>query len=373
MRTAPSLPTAGSRPTQLEVELLDAMPDPGTVAAWRELAVAAENPFTSPEWLQACTEVFPARPLIVACRSPAGDLVGVVPLVVDARGGVGSPAEALVDWSGPACAPEDEQRVAWAVLSALDDGGRLSRPWTLTRCLTASGWLQGIRQARGPAYELIATNSEVELSHAQLSRPAAMSGKDRREIARLLRRLHDAHAVDIRCARSPEEAENAFAEFEQLHTKRWATLRSPDVARLHRLFARAMAEQGWLRLWTLAVDGQVVATLYGWRVGARSFAYMQAFDPAWSRHGVGILLLDHAVRAAREEGAEVFDMLRGQERHKARFENDRRTVRTFVLVRRGSYARLQIRSRQSAGQIWRRLPAHHRAAIKKAIRPSKSD
>lgn len=354
----------------LEVELLHALPADGVVAAWRALAVAAENPFASPEWLASWLETHRGtRPLILACRSGDGELVGVVPLVVDARGRLGSAAEALADWFGPACSPEHELDVALAAVAALRRGGHLARTFTMTRCLTGAGWLAGVHRAHRPEHELIATEPEVEFSLARFSRPPAMSGKQRREIARLRRRLDDAHeVVAFRCARTRPEAEEAFGTFERLHTQRWPDLRTPEVARFHRAFAVRAAEQGWLRLWALEIDGAPAAMLYGWKIGARSFAYMQAFDADWSRHGVGIVLLDHAVRAAEAEGSEVFDMLRGQGHHKARFENEQRTARTFVLVGRGSYARLAIHVRVRVRQVYRRLPLRHQIAIRSRFR-----
>jgi len=353
----------------LDVEILDSLPANGVTAAWRDLAITAESPFATPEWLASGLEALKdSSPLILTFRSPEGDLVGVLPLVIDARGRLGSPAEAYADWFGPACRPELEADVALAAISALHRSGRLGRTWTMTRCLTGAGWLAGVHQARRPEYELIAKDPEVELSLVRFSGAPAMSGKNRREIGRLLRRLDDAHEVEFRCARTRQEAEQAFPVFERLHTERWPDLRGPDTAHFHRAFALRAADQGWLRLWTLAVDGEPAAMLYGWRIGARSFAYMQAFDAAWSRHGVGILLLDHAVRAAEEEGSEVYDMLRGLEHHKARFENDRRTARTFAVVGRGSFARLAIGGRESARQAFRRLPPRHQAAIKGLLR-----
>lgn len=353
----------------LEVEILETLPGDGLAAAWRDLAVRAENPFASPEWLASCLEeTRDARPLILACRSSDGGLVGVVPLVMDARGRLGPAAEDYTDWFGPACAPEHEADVALAAISALHRSGHLGRTWTMTRCLAGAGWLAGVYRARHPEYELIPTDSEVELSLVRFSEPPGMSGKDRREIARLLRRLNDAHEVEFHCARTREQAEQAFPVFERLHAQRWPDLRTANVARFHRTFAVRAAERGWLRLWTLAVDGEPAAMLYGWRIGGRSFAYMQAFDAAWSRHGVGILLLDHAVRAAEDEGSEVFDMLRGKEHYKARFENDQRTVRTFVIVGRGSFARLAIRGRESARGAYRRLPARQQTTIRRLLR-----
>ena len=348
--------------------MLDVLPANGMATAWRDLAVSAENPFATPEWLASWLEIRrDARPLILACRSSEGSLVGVVPLVVDTRGRLSSPGDSHVDWYGPACAPRHEADVAVAVVSALDRSGHLKRTWTLTRCLTSGGWIAGVRGAHHPEHELIATNTAIELSLVNFSKPPAISGKDRREIARLRRRLSNAHRVEFGCAQSRQEAEVTFPIFEHLYSQRWSNLRTPEVARFHRSFALRAAEQGWLRLWTLTIDGQPAAALYGWRIGARSFAYMQAFDVAWSRHGVGVLLLDHAVRAAGEEGSEVFDMLRGQERHKARFENEQRTARTFVFVGRGSFARLVIRGRQSVGRASERLPRHYQAAIRQAL------
>ena len=348
-----------------------ALPTGGFVDAWRRLAVRAENPFASPEWTAAYLEGSRnSRPLILACRSSADELVGVVPLTMDARGRLSPAAASRADWFGPACALEDQSDVAFAAMTALDRSGHLQRSWIMPRCVTGAGWLAGVRRARQPKYELVRTDVEVELSLARFSRPAAMSGKHRREIARLLRRLEEAHAVEFRCARTLPEAERDFPVFERLHMQRWPQLRTPGEARFQRAFALRAARQGWLRLWTLVIDGTPAAALYGWRLGARTFAYMQAFDTAWSRLGVGILLLDHAVRAAEAEGCEVFDMLRGQESHKARFENDRLTVETFVVVRRRSLARLALHGRASARTVFHRLPDRHRASVSRLLRRS---
>lgn len=353
----------------LDVELLQALPADAVTTAWRQLVVSAENPFASPDWLVSCLESFGnSRPLIAVCRSRDGELIGVVPLLMGARARLSSPGDAYADWFGPACAAEHEGDVAQATVSALHKARYLASGWTMTRCPVDEDWLAGVRRARHPEYELLATEPEMELSLVRFSGAPAISGKDRREIARLLRRLQDTHEVRFDCARTREEGEAAFAVFERLHLQRWPDLQAPGVARFHRGFALRAADQGWLQLWTLTIDGEPVAALYGWRIGGRSFAYMQAFDAAWSRHGVGILLLEHAVRASEEEGSEIFDMLRGQERHKARFENDRRSVQTFVVVGGGSLARLAVGGRVSARRAYQRLPSHQQNAIRRLLR-----
>jgi len=68
--------------------------------------------------------------------------------------------------------------------------------------------------------------------------------------------------------------------------------------------------------------------------------YSQAFDRAHERHGIGMALLAHTVRASAEVGCATFDMLRGDERFKADFRVSREAVVSYRAVRRRSFARL---------------------------------
>ncbi|CAA9480399.1 MAG: hypothetical protein AVDCRST_MAG65-1407, partial [uncultured Solirubrobacteraceae bacterium] len=217
-------------------------------------------------------------------------------------------------------------------------------------------WLAGARAAAVPGIKVLETHKVVELSSIRFCDPMPISGKDRRELRRSLRRLQDAHAVTLRCSRTPHEAVQDFDDFRTLHTGRWTHLCDPTVARFHEGFALRAAAQGWLRLWTMEVDGAAAAMLYGWRLGDRQFAYLQAFDARWSRHGVGIVLLAHVIEQAQEDGVSVFDMLRGKGHHKARFENDRRLVRTHVAVRNPSMSYAKIRGVEAARRLYRSLP-----------------
>src|SRR6185295_11066668 len=68
----------------LEITTLE-RPPAELIEPWRALAVAAENPFALPEWLDAWCAAHPQdRPRILVCRRADGSLAGVVPLV--ARG-----------------------------------------------------------------------------------------------------------------------------------------------------------------------------------------------------------------------------------------------------------------------------------------------
>jgi CelD/BcsL family acetyltransferase involved in cellulose biosynthesis len=65
--------------------------------------------------------------------------------------------------------------------------------------------------------------------------------------------------------------------------------------------------------------GRVVGVLYGF-VWQQSFSYYQSgWEPAWSTHSLGSVLVDEAIRQAAQRGLTTFDFLRGVHDYKYRF------------------------------------------------------
>src|SRR6185436_512520 len=87
-----------------------------------------------------------------------------------------------------------------------------------------------------------------------------------------------------------------FERLVQLHELRWGE-RSPafvgPLADFHRDFASVALERGWLRLWSLEVDGTTVAAWHGFRFGGFESYYQSGRDPAWDSYRVGFVLLTH--------------------------------------------------------------------------------
>jgi CelD/BcsL family acetyltransferase involved in cellulose biosynthesis len=102
-------------------------------------------------------------------------------------------------------------------------------------------------------------------------------------------------------------------------TRRWAgtttVFSGPRIA-LHRALAAHAVDRGWLRLRLLELDGRPVAANYALRVGDAEWYYQAGRDPAHDRASVGFVLLAACVRAASEEGAREYRMLRGDEHYK---------------------------------------------------------
>lgn len=87
----------------------------------------------------------------------------------------------------------------------------------------------------------------------------------------------------------------------------------------HRL-ARAMAEEGWLQLAFIEIDGQLAAALFNFDYAGRIWVYNSGFNPQiYTTLSPGIVLNAHLIAHAIESGHRVYDFLRGDEIYKYRF------------------------------------------------------
>lgn len=135
-----------------------------------------------------------------------------------------------------------------------------------------------------------------------------------------------------------ENLERLFGAFLRIHSARWAeqdessVLAGDAVRRFHACAIGALLDSNRLRLYALRLDGQIVASYYGFTHRKRHYYYLGGFDPAFSRLSLGHQIVHHAMREAIREGVHTFDFLRGQEPYKYRWGaedrlNRRRRIR----------------------------------------------
>jgi CelD/BcsL family acetyltransferase involved in cellulose biosynthesis len=132
-----------------------------------------------------------------------------------------------------------------------------------------------------------------------------------------------------------------------LHNRRWqrrglrGAFARPSVRRFHREVARRFDARGWLRLHRLRTDGKTRAVFYCFADAQRVYYYLSGFDLVLARYSPGAVLMGHAVAAAHEGGARVFDLLRGDESYKREWgARDDATVRIVLSRRRNFRARV---------------------------------
>ena len=184
---------------------------------------------------------------------------------------------------------------------------------------------------------------------------------------RRLRWLEKRPGFAIETLTTPAELDRGLTTLFALHHRRWAVeggsdaIDGPDVEAFHRRAARALAEDGWARLYLLNVEGETRAALYGFRHGDRFAFYQAGYDPDWRQRSVGTVLLGHIVQRCFAEGVAEYDFLRGSEPYKLKWANGaRQTVRL-----RARDSSLRARLHDTGRTLYWRL----REASKRALPP----
>jgi CelD/BcsL family acetyltransferase involved in cellulose biosynthesis len=283
-------------------------------ALWRRVGDA--TPFQSPHWLLPWWRSFGTdMPLVLTVRA-AGNLVGVLPLYRrDEQGcrkvlpigiSLSDYFDALVDRAIPAAAD--------ALLAAITAQGGWDECYLpglpSGAALLAAAAPPGLRDCR--------RQDETCLF---VPLPPPLPRKKRQNLRRARHMTERTGRASVTLAAQGDVAAAIDALF-RLHEKRWRRRGLPGVCageavrRFHRAAAERLAAIGQLRLYTLAIDGAVVAVLYGFAANRIGYAYLCGFDPDCARLGVGTQLLAHAIEEAAREGAREFHFLRGGEAYK---------------------------------------------------------
>jgi CelD/BcsL family acetyltransferase involved in cellulose biosynthesis len=358
----------------LSVEVID---NPDALApvldSWRRLAARRGNAFVTPEWYFAALGSLhrDAVPAVGVVRRSDGVVRGMLPLV-DCRSGGGFP---LVTFPGtrfadifhPVAEPEDEVEVAATLGPALARHVGARCRLDLGRVGVGAGWWRELARA-WPGRMTAVAQPEDSLPYVALAGVdwegylATRSGQFRNQVKRKMRSLERDHDVRLRRSQTAEEVSSDLDTLFELHDARWeerpgaSSIAGSRVRDLHRGFAAAAHERGWLRLYMLEVDGGAAAAWYGWHVGSRFSYYQAGFEPTWSRYSVGFLLLAETVREAIAAGATEYDLLVGDEAFKARFATGERLGNSVLVAPTISRTRLTASAKSVFRSRMRAMP-----------------
>jgi CelD/BcsL family acetyltransferase involved in cellulose biosynthesis len=200
----------------------------------------------------------------------------------------------------------------------------------LVESTRASGWSVSTQNTNVCPYIPLA-------GHSWDSFLSTLSATQRYGFRRQLRNLEKHAQVRLSAVQHESERRAALDRLWELHRARWDTRGGSDAVtpaarEFHDAFTELALQRGWLRLYTLDVGGCAGASLYGLRYRDRFLFYQAGFDPALSRHSVGMVTLALVIRQAIQENAVEFDMLHGNETYKSHW-----APATRNLVRLESY------------------------------------
>jgi len=350
--------------------------------------------FNSWEWMYPWfRRIAPERKLsILSAWNDQGTLVGVLPLALDHRQVAGLPVRRLAwlaetqvgsdylegvarrGWERPVFRAFSEELHAraddWDLLDLLDlpTGALLST--SLKHAFRGSSFeIRGSERFICPFGPLDPTQP-FEAFLRQTSRGA--------NYLRRRRWLEAQKGFEIQIEARPQRLPLVLAEFFQLHRLRWQRdggsqgIRSVEAEAFHRDATQLLAERGKIRFYTLRLQGQPLATVYG-LVDRGKFLYFQSgYDPQWSKQSVGLVLVGETFRDSLASGLLEYDFLHGTESYKQDWtKQQRRTVNLRVFRRGGTgsvWNRRQQLGARARGMLKHALPAPWADAIRRLRR-----
>ncbi len=248
---------------------------------------------------------------------------------------------AFLEWLASAEAPR------WDLLDLCNQPTASLAHSRLTQLAADWGWeAQTAEEDVCPVVALLQDSSpEIEAAEnpaweAYLGR---LDKKDRHEIRRKIRRVErdvpDSRVVVIDGSEGEAELDAAVDRFITLHRlsspAKDAFMTEEMQAFFHGI-ARALAEQGWLKLFFIEVGGIPAATYFCFDYADEILVYNSGYDPqAFPQLSLGWVLMARVIQYAIAAGKARLDFLQGSEDYKYRFGGRDTTVyRTLIRKNR---------------------------------------
>lgn len=353
---------------------------------WDALAVETSKPFCAPAWMLAWWRN--ARPeaagLCVVTITEGDRLVGLAPLWANRRSGPGCAYEVLTARLsppvGPLAVPGREREVAealtralatarpkplllhlWSRLGSGDVPDRLAEAWPGRR-----PW----RHAEPPNPVPVVSLDGLDYDEWFASR----SSKFRQESRRLRRRLEDAGGNFTLAG--PDDVDRSLSAFIELHDARWKGRGGSNalIPGLRAMLVEAAAEllpSGRLRIFTIEVEGRVIAANLLVAAGEEVSGWNSGFDEHWSRYSPSLQLTLHALADATERGDRRMSLGPGDTDYKRRLADTQDEIANLTLVPRGvayPMTRLRLVPYQARWSLSRRLSAESKRRLRRLAR-----
>ena len=297
-------------------------------AAWwpaSEDSVVWPSPFILPPWLAAWWPSFAGNwaPYLLSIKE-SGRLVGLAPLM--RRG-----AEARLMGDTDLCdhldfvvAPQKTQVFYHRLLDYLAADGirRLVLPSMREDASAMNALLPMARQWGARVHcERQEQLFAMKLPGSWDSYLESLSGKERHEIRRKLRRLKEAGRINLRCVRTAGELPPAMDTFMRLFRANRAAKADFMTGPMSSFFLRLaeqMAAAGMLRLYLLDLDDVTIAAALCFDYRSTVYLYNNGYDATHRRLSPGLLCKVLTIRESIRDGRRIYDFLKGSEKYKQR-------------------------------------------------------
>ena len=146
-----------------------------------------------------------------------------------------------------------------------------------------------------------------------------LTGKQRHEIRRKFRRLHEAASVRFRVVEGKEHVEGEMRTFLALfwmNRQDKAAFMSDRMVDFFQSLAKAMAEVGLLKLFFLEIEETPAAGVMCFDYQSTIYLYNNGFDNRYRSLSVGLLSKVLTIKDSIHRGRTKYDFLKGDEKYK---------------------------------------------------------
>lgn len=304
---------------------------------------AAETVFLGFDWLCVWWEHMGQERelrMLIARRETDGLLIGAAPLVLGPGKWLGILPMRKLSLMGAGVAAADHLdfplRKGFEVAASQALQGRLVADAGDWDCLRLDGLsdTSPIPDLWGSLVRRFSTNTcrFMALPETWEAYLQTMPSKRRRRVGWRQRRLEKEFPdqVRFRTVTKPGEVDGAMESLFRLHQEVQTGRGNPGsfagtpMRDFHKAVARRFLKAGRLRLHLISVGDEDIAAIYCfWQGDVLSF-YSTGFSSKWDRHNPGRQVMAFSIRAAIEDGAKVYDFLRGDESYKEVFSGEAR-------------------------------------------------
>ncbi len=299
---------------------------------WNRLALDAGTPFMAAEWLEAWCQAFEGgRCEWTVLRDADGSI---------RAGACRRPHAGFRRLASTT----NEHGHDWEILARDDDARAELCAWLLEKGpsrVALAGMIAGGPSALAVTAELERAGYRMltveEPCSPWLALPGTweelmqnVSGSLRSQIGRRRRMLEREGQLTFRVAGEPATLECDLDTFLKLESSGWkgrdgtAIASQPSIERLYREFAAGAAEQGWLRLYLLELDGVAIAADYGCAFAGTGVFMKTGFDETYSQFSPGLVLRADVLRSSIEENLSAYDFLGQPDTYKTRWTSAQR-------------------------------------------------
>lgn len=148
-----------------------------------------------------------------------------------------------------------------------------------------------------------------------------LTGKQRHEIRRKLRRLSEAARIDFRIVQSKDEAVEqigTFVELFKLNRSDKSDFMTDQRASFFRSITEVLAEARILKLFILDLDGAPAAAVMCFDYNSTVYLYNNGYDDRYRSLSIGLLSKVFTIKDSIQRGKTRYDFLKGAEVYKRR-------------------------------------------------------